>query len=213
MKNMQNLGMVAACALLALSTSALKATSFNFDLDSAGLGSGQVTTTEISPGIFLATSGYFNLDAGGPYAPVAATGTLIPTAGLGLWNGGVPFGPTVFDWRSYGGTDLGFDDLIVQTGPAAYSVTYFGLLFRASTGPGTGLDFGPSLNSPGDYSNVGMLYNGAVPGNEYAPYAAWVDPINLTLTDPPSVPDGGLTAGLLGGALAGLGALRRKFQS
>jgi hypothetical protein len=206
MKPLQKMEILAACAVVALAAPAVRANTMLFSLVATEgqtvLGTGLVTTTEVSPGAYLATSGYFNLNAGGPFSPTAADATLVPTAGQGLWDGG---GPGDYEFTAYGGTDLGFDDLIVSTGPGTYSLTEWGLLFNAPTGGplGKGLAINPFLYGSNDPV---LLYNGY--GNN--PWATVVS-IDLTITDPPSVPDAGSTSLLLGFSLAGLGWVRHRM--
>jgi hypothetical protein len=182
------------------------ANSFDLQFSSGNLvwGNGVVTATELSPGVFLATGGSFQLTAG-PYA--GFSGNLVPTAGQGLWCGG---GPRDFEFTAYGGTDIGFDDLIVQSSPTTFALTDWGLLFndtQFSRPGGSGLVFNPWLNAPGDSGYLG-------PGDYVAGFNGynnqpWFDQYHgtMTITDCP-VPDGGATALLLGIGLVALGAMR-----
>jgi len=167
-------------------------------------GKGVVTATEISADTFLATGGSFQLTAG-PYA--GFSGSLVPTAGQGLWAGG---GSQDFEFTAYGGTDFGFDNLIVKNGNA-FALTDWGLLFNDTGFPrsgGTGLVFNPWLNAPGDpgYQGPGD-YVGAFNGYNNQP---WFDQYHgmMTLTDPP-VPDAGPTSLLLSVGMLAIAGMRR----
>jgi hypothetical protein len=122
--------------------------------------------------------------------------------------------------------------LNVTTGPNQGSFNFQPVLsFENYNGDNTGNDNLVYVNNLTDFLDIGGLSF----GNRYAGYGLWDNgsgqyelwgynypsPPNTgygvpdaigTATLTAVVPDGGLTAGLLGGALLGLGALRRKLQ-
>jgi hypothetical protein len=138
---------------------------------------------DVSGGV--ADSGYLTV-AGGPDS---GTYSLV-ALGSPLINGDVT--PSYSTLRAPSGDQI-FDD-VVYVGSNPF-LTGNGLEFANSDLIGFNL-WG---NGPGYYSLFASSRNVYV-----------IDGGNATLTA--VVPDGGLTAGLLGGALLGLGALRRKLQ-
>jgi len=198
MQNALKIAMVAGALGLAAQAQAV-----TFDLqvsDSNGLwGNGQVTASELTSGIYLVTSGSLQL-SGGPYTFFDGSLVQNPNANGSLFTA-VVYGGTHFD---------GVDDIIVQSGSSAFVLSDNGIVFNDSsysTGGGNGLAIALWANGPGP-GNDGAVFNGF---NDTPYWDAFNDGLTVTVSELP-VPDGGLTAGLLGGALIGLGALRRKLQ-
>jgi len=198
MKKMQNLGLVAAGALLALATSSAGATEYTFTYTQVGetylYGSPASATTTDATGTLIVegnavTSGTLVVTGYG-----AGTYTLIPSSGsdsLIQYDNVWPIDTTAgLAWSKSGSAYDPNEELNIW-----------------STGPG---------NGPGEYGQPGGYYalwggpgtinNQSFNVETYGTFS-YADPGPLTAP----APDGGLTAGLLGGALLGLGALRRKF--
>ena len=174
---MQSLGLVAAGALLALSTSAVRAITFDISfVDDGTAAAGVLTADPMAGGGYLVSGGSLTVTADSPSSPSAVSTTpylLVPGA----------------DTTSPGVGPLGFTyDNVISAG---YTLDNNGLLFSGN-GWLINLYSGPDTFFDADYSFSYFAYG--------------------TITISP-VPDGGLTAGLLGGALLGLGALRRKLQA
>jgi hypothetical protein len=156
------------------------------------LGTGQVTTTPITTGTYLATGGSLELTSG-LYAPF--NGALVPNPNAN----GAPWVAVV-----YGGTDfIGLDDLIVKTGPSTFGLDANGILFNDPsfpTGGGNGLVIALWNDSPGP-GNGSAAFN----GYNNNPWATEVDGLTITLTN---VPDPGTTSVFL---LIGLVALSAAY--
>jgi hypothetical protein len=170
MKKILSLQTLAACALLAVSTS-VRANTYDF------------TFTEFGGGPVDAT-GVIDVTAG------VATGGSITVVGSGSINDGI-YNLEPGTW--FASPLVAFNaDNSVFVGSATVLDSY-GLLFgNAST------EINLWGNSPNNYSLYGWnVATGYVPA------------VNGTLN---GVPDGGMTFGLLGGALVGLQALRRKLS-
>lgn len=133
--------------------------------------------------------------------PTIANGQIYVTSGIatsGILN--VTGGPGTGSYSLIGGTGSGPNfiwDSIVNVGNDPFLTTTGGLEF-ATGGVLGGLEFNMWANSPGSYTLYGNY------GGNYNPTAIGT----ATLT---SVPDGGATVALLGGAFIGLAVLRRRF--
>ena len=186
MKNMQSLGAVATCVLLALSTSAVSAISFDISFVGGGAtAKGVLTADPMLGGGYLVSDGSLTVTADSPSSPSAVSITpylLVPGANTGAGVG-----------------ELGFQyDNVISAG---YTLDSYGLLFSGN---------GWLINL---YTYVPETYYEL--DNSYSEF--WYGTTTISPAAAPSggsaVPDGGLTVGLLGGALLGLGALRRKLQA
>jgi hypothetical protein len=184
------LTLLALAAALAISPVAMADTfTYSFTTTNSvtfGFGDLTATGTEVSPGMYLITDGTVNLFAAASTGLPVATGSLIPVT---LGTGGPPV------YLSPGGS-FNYDNLLT---PAAIpSLDYWGLLFKLS-----------------NTQEFNIYANGAAPSTalEYTFYDSNGANINGNFNViNTTVPDGGMTLMLLGGAMFGLATLRRKFR-
>jgi hypothetical protein len=152
-----------------------------------GFGNLTATGTEISPGVFLITSGTVNLFAAGSTGLPTDTGSLIP-----IPTAGTP-GDTFTSPSGY----FFYDNVLT---PAAIpSLDNSGLLFGLTNGNEFNIFSNSNLPSTAleytFYDNNGANING-----------------NFNVITTSTTPDGGMTLMLLGGVLVGLETLRRKVR-
>jgi hypothetical protein len=192
MKSLLGLEMLAVCALLAVSTSPVRAnTAYDFTYTQAG-----ETFAYGSPLPGTVTDATGTLDVSGN---TVVSGTLTVT-GTGPLDGNYILASAV-----------GQDNL-VQYDNVWPIDTSAGLVWSLTGVPGNSPELNMWSTGGGEYGQPGgyyALWGGANPAIESFSVETYG---NATFTDPPSsVPDGGPTIGLLGGALLGLHALRRKL--
>jgi hypothetical protein len=184
---MKTFTILSVCGLLVLTSSLVRATSFTITFSSGDttLANGSLLATPEGGGLFEATSGTLTVPTATLGLP-AATYTLLPD----------PFGSMpVLTLDS----SILYDDLLSYPAAPGSSLTDNGLVFNGTVA--------------GKYWEINLYTYGFdtlyVVQNKYNA----LEYGNFSAVDPPSgdpIPDGGVTAGLLGGALIGLQAWRRK---
>lgn len=181
--------MLAACALLAVTGAALEAnTIYDFTYTQVG-----ETFSYGSPAPGTITDATGTLDVSGNRV---VSGTLDVT-GTGPLNG------TYILAAATG------QDSLVQYDNIWPIDTSAGLVWSATGVPGNSAELNMWFTGGGEYGQPGgyyALWGGANPANGIFDVETYG---RATFVDPPSVPDGGMTIGLLGGAVLCLLTLRR----
>ena len=166
------------------------------------------SATSANAAAFTIGDAYYlgSIDPGSPASEADEAGYINHLIGMTA-----PSGPTVFEGHSYVRSALGgaFPDA-VEAGSSRD--------FEAPFGPVNVEGWTYLL---GKYGNVDYVWYVAgqtgewgLPANDAVPGAGGGQGMShYTLFNPTSVPDGGMTLILLGGALVGLEALRRKFRA
>lgn len=192
MKNSLSLEVVGACALLAVSTAPVKANVI-YDFTYTQVGE---TLSYGNPVRGTVTDATGTLDVSGN---TVVSGTLTVT-GTGPLNG------------TYILASASGQDSLVQYDNVWPIDTTAGLVWSLSGVPGNSAELNMWSTGNGEYGQPGgyyALWGGPAPANGIFSVETYG---TATFIDPPPAPDGGYTAILLGGALLGLHALRRKLS-